>query len=92
MAECLLHGHPNRRECNRGIVFSAPSVTRYYKQKNWSSELVARQSPAGKYMSTESENIVEIYHQATTSEYITDLKELVRVVVNCGVREFATVF
>jgi hypothetical protein len=36
----------------------------------WSNELVVRQSSAGKKMSTETENIVEIRHQATTGENI----------------------
>jgi hypothetical protein len=37
---------------------------------SWSKELVIRQSPAGKNMSTGVEDIVEIRHQATTDEDI----------------------
>jgi hypothetical protein len=36
--------------------------------KSWSNGLGARQSPAGKDMSTEARDIVEIRYQATTSE------------------------
>jgi hypothetical protein len=49
-------------------VFSVRSVPRYYKQDNWSNELVARKSPVGKNVSTEAEGIVVIRHQATTGE------------------------
>jgi hypothetical protein len=40
------------------------------------------QSPAGKNMSTEAENIVGIRHQATTED-MADREDLVRAVVNC---------
>jgi hypothetical protein len=39
---------------NRGTVFSLQYVPRYYKQDSWNSELVVRQSPAGKNVSTET--------------------------------------
>jgi hypothetical protein len=38
---------------------------------SWSDELIVRQSPAGKNVSTEAEEIVGIRHQATTGEDIT---------------------
>jgi hypothetical protein len=44
------------------------SVPRCYKEGSWSNELVVRQSPARKNVSTKAENIVEIRHQATTGE------------------------
>jgi hypothetical protein len=53
---------------NRRMVFSVQSVQRYYKQNSWSNELLVRQSPAGKNVSTEAEGIVGICHQATTGE------------------------
>jgi pyrimidine operon attenuation protein/uracil phosphoribosyltransferase len=34
----------------------------------WNNELVVRQSPAGKKVSTEAEDTVRIRHQATTGE------------------------
>jgi hypothetical protein len=43
-----------------------------------------RQSPAGKNVSTEAEDIVEIPHQATTDEDTTNVEEFVRAVVNRG--------
>jgi hypothetical protein len=39
---------------------------------SWSNKLVVRQSPAGKNVSTETEGIVRIRHQATTGKDITD--------------------
>jgi hypothetical protein len=65
-------------------VFSVRSVPRCYKQDSWSNELVVRQSPAGKNVSTEAEDIVGIHHQATTGE---DTADLLRAVVNCRVCE-----
>jgi hypothetical protein len=53
-------------------VFSVRSVLKSYKQDNCSSELVARQSLAGKNVSTEAEDISEIRHQATTGEDTAD--------------------
>jgi hypothetical protein len=38
---------------------------------SWSNELVVRQSPAGKNVSTEAEDIIGIRHQATTGEDTT---------------------
>jgi hypothetical protein len=52
-------------------------------------ELVVRQSPAGKNMSMEAENIVEIHHQAAPGEDTAD--DLVHAVVNCRESEFMTV-
>jgi hypothetical protein len=43
-------------------------VPKYYKQDNWYNEFVVGQSPAGKKVSTEAEDIVEIRHQATTED------------------------
>jgi hypothetical protein len=42
---------------NRGKVFYVQSVLRCYKQDSLSNELVVRQSPADKNVSTEAENI-----------------------------------
>jgi hypothetical protein len=39
---------------------------------SWSSELVVGQSPVGKNVATEIENIVGIHHQATTGEDTAD--------------------
>jgi hypothetical protein len=39
-------------------VFFVQSVLRYYKQDNWSNELVVRQTPAGKNVRTEADAIV----------------------------------
>jgi hypothetical protein len=49
-------------------VLSVLSMPRYFKQDNWSNELVVGQSPAGNNLSTEAEDIVGIHHQATTDE------------------------
>jgi hypothetical protein len=70
-------------------VFSVRSVPRCYKQGKWRNELFMRQSPAGKNMSLEAEDIVEIRHQATTGEDTADWEDLVRAVVNCRVCELA---
>jgi hypothetical protein len=78
-----------RHANNRTTVCSARSVPRYYKQDNWSDELVVGQSPAYKNVSTEAENIVRIRHQAMTDEETTDLEDLVRAVVNFRVCELA---
>jgi hypothetical protein len=48
---------------NRGTVFSVRSCRNVI-----SNELVVVQSPVGKNMSTEAEDIVGIRHQATTGE------------------------
>jgi hypothetical protein len=37
-------------------------------QDSWNNELVVRQSPAGKNVSTEAGGIFEIHHQATIGE------------------------
>jgi hypothetical protein len=65
------------------------SVPRCYKQDSWSNELIVGQSPAGKNVSTEADDIVEICHQATTGEDISDCEDLLRAVVNCRVCELA---
>jgi hypothetical protein len=55
----------------RVTVFYVRSVPRC-KQEIWSNELVVGQSAAGKNMSTEAEDIVEIRHQATAGEDTAD--------------------
>jgi hypothetical protein len=50
------------------------------------NELVLGLPPAGKNVSTETEDIVGIRHHATTDE---ETSELARVVVNCRVCELA---
>jgi hypothetical protein len=57
---------------NRGMVFSVQSMPRNYKQDSWINELLVKQSPASKNVSTEAEGIVGIRHQATTSEDIAN--------------------
>jgi hypothetical protein len=57
---------------NRGKVFSVWPAWRCYKQGNWSNELVVRQLPTGKDVSTEAEGVVGICHQAMTGEDTTD--------------------
>jgi hypothetical protein len=47
------------------------------------------QSTAGKNVSMEAGNIVEIRHQAKTGEETADREDLVRAVVNCRVCEIA---
>jgi hypothetical protein len=71
------------------VVFAVRSVPRCYKQDSWSSELVVRQSPAGKNVSTEGEDIVWIRYRATIGEETADRGDLVRAVVNCRVCELA---
>jgi hypothetical protein len=48
-----------------------------------------RQLPAGKNVSSEAENIVEIRHQAMTGEDTADWEDLVRSVINWSVCELA---
>jgi hypothetical protein len=67
-------------------VFSVRFMLRYYKQDNWSNELVVEQSPTGKNVRTEAEDVVRIRHQATAGE---DIADLVRAIVNCRVCELA---
>jgi hypothetical protein len=57
---------------NRGMLFSVRSVPRCYKQGRWSNGLVVGQSPAGRNVSTEAEDIVGIRHQATIGEDTAD--------------------
>jgi hypothetical protein len=56
---------------NRGSVY-VRSLPRCYKQDNWSNDLVAGQSPAGKNVSWEAEDIVEVRHQSTNVENTSD--------------------
>jgi hypothetical protein len=49
-------------------MLSVRSPLKCYKQESWSNELVVRQAPAGKDVSTEAEDSVGIRHQATTVE------------------------
>jgi hypothetical protein len=51
-------------------MFFVRSVPRCYKQDSWSNELVVRQSPAGKNVSMEAEDVVGIHPQATTGEVL----------------------
>jgi hypothetical protein len=62
-----------------------------YKQDTWSYELVERQSPADKNVSTEAEYIVGIRHQATTGEDMEDCEDLLRALVNRRVCQLAVV-
>jgi hypothetical protein len=57
---------------NRGTVFAMRSVPRCYKQDNWCNEFVVGQSPAGKNVSMEIEDIVGIRHQTMTGEDTAD--------------------
>jgi hypothetical protein len=57
---------------NRGTVFSVQSVPRCCKEDNWRNGSVVGQSPGGKNVSTEAEDIVGICHQATTGEDTAD--------------------
>jgi hypothetical protein len=52
---------------------------------SWSNELVVRQSPAGKNVSTKAEDITEICHQATTGEVTAGREDLVCPLVICEV-------
>jgi hypothetical protein len=55
---------------NRGMMFSVQSMPRCYEEDSWINELLLRQSPAGKNVSTEAEGIFGILHQATSGEDI----------------------
>jgi hypothetical protein len=61
---------PRPLNSNRGPVFFVRSFPRCYKQDSWNSELVVRQSSACKNVNMETEDIVDIRHQATTGEDI----------------------
>jgi hypothetical protein len=52
-------------------MFPVWSLPTSYQQDSRSNELGAGQSPAGKNVSTEAEDIAEICHQATTGEDTT---------------------
>jgi hypothetical protein len=62
-------------------MFSVRSVSRCYKQDSWSNELVVRQSPAGKNVSAEAEDIVGVRHPATTGEGIANWEDFMCAVV-----------
>jgi hypothetical protein len=47
---------------DRGMLFYVRSVPRCYKQGRWSNGLFVEQSPAGKNVSMEAEDIVGIRH------------------------------
>jgi hypothetical protein len=53
---------------------------------NWSNESV-RESPAGKGVSTDAEDIVEIRHQATTGEDTANCEDLPCAVMRSSVCE-----
>jgi hypothetical protein len=57
-------------------VFSVRSVPRCYKQDSWRNDLVERQSPPDKNMSSEAEDGVGILQEATTGAYTADLTRL----------------
>jgi hypothetical protein len=57
------------------------------KSQSNSDALVAGQSPGGKYISTEAEDIVGIRHQATSGEDTADWEDLVPAVVSWRVCE-----
>jgi hypothetical protein len=48
---------------------------------------VVAESQAGKIVTTETDDIVGIRHQATTDEDTTDWADLVRAVMNCKMCE-----
>jgi hypothetical protein len=64
-------------------VFSVRFVPRCYKQDNWSSVLVVGQSPAGKNVITEAEDIVG----SVTRQRLVKTQQT--AVVNCRVCELA---
>jgi hypothetical protein len=53
--------------------------------RSWSKEFISGQTPAGKSVNTEAENIVGIRYQATTGEDTADREDPVRAIVNCRV-------
>jgi hypothetical protein len=59
---------------NNETIFSVRSVPSY-KQDRWRNELVVGQSPAGKNVSTEAEDIVGIRHPATTGENVANWED-----------------
>lgn len=67
----LSNGSANKHVC-MATVFSVRSVSIWCKQDIWSSELLVRELPASKNMSTEADNIVGIHHQAKAGEDITN--------------------
>jgi hypothetical protein len=72
---CIVARRPVDRQrpanSNRGTVLSVRSVPRC-NHDNCSNELVVGQSPAGKNVSTEVENIIGIRYQTTTGEDTVD--------------------
>jgi hypothetical protein len=63
--QCFLCG-PCRDVISRTVSESQ------FRVDSWSNALVVRQTPAGKNVSTEAEDIVGIRHQATTGEDMAD--------------------
>jgi hypothetical protein len=66
---------------NRVTAFSVRSVLRCYKQKTWSDELVVRQSPACKNVSTEAEDTIRINHLATAGKNVANWEDFICAVV-----------
>jgi hypothetical protein len=62
-------------------VFSVQSFLICYKQDSWSNELAVRQSPAGKNVSMEAEDIVVICRQVTTGQDIAYWEDIMCDVV-----------
>jgi hypothetical protein len=71
-----------RTQQSNGVLYAVRAEI-LYKQDSWSNELAVGQSLASKNVSTETEDIVEIRHQASTAED-SRLKRFVRAVVNCS--------
>jgi hypothetical protein len=77
----------NNRTVGRGVFMR--SMPRLRKESIVRCELVVGESPAGKNVSTEAEDIVGIRHQAMAGEDTADLEDLLHAVVNCRVFELA---
>jgi hypothetical protein len=65
----------NNGYSNRVTVFSVRSVSRCFKQSILNNELDVRQSPAGKNVGTEEEDIVGIRHEAPTGVNIANWED-----------------
>jgi hypothetical protein len=57
------------------------------RAESWSNELGERQSPVGKEVSAEAEDIVGIRYQATTGEDVVSWEDLACAVVRIKVRK-----
>jgi hypothetical protein len=75
---CLKPRQTGRLTVRRNITLISDLTLRV---DSWSNELVVRESPAGKKVSTEAEDIVEIRPQATTGEDTADWEEFMCAVV-----------